>query len=252
MPDSARAVTPSLPAEVASALDELVGRAREVLGSDLQAVVLYGTAAEGALRPTSDVNVLLVLTEFDRSKVDGLRDAFRVAKAAVRLSAMFLLREEVEPATQAFAQKFADVLRRRRVLYGADPFAGLAIPRSALTARLVQVLLNLTIRLRAVYVERSSREEQVAKVIADAAGPLRTCAASLLELEGRPGLSPRDALRALASAFGEEDWAPVLARISQAREGQLLAPGVAPDTLVRLIELTQLMRARVLALRPIP
>ena len=99
---------------------------------------------------------------------------------------MFLLREEVEPATQAFAQKFADVLRRRRVLYGADPFAGVAIPRAALIARLAQVLLNLTLRLRAVYVERSLREEQVARAIADAAGPLRTCAASILELEGRP------------------------------------------------------------------
>ena len=192
------------------------------------------------------MNVILVLTAFDRAKVDGLRDGLRVAQAAVRLSAMFLLAEEVALATQAFAQKFADVLRRRRVLYGADPFAGIEIPRAALTARLAQVLLNLTLRLRAVYVERSLREEQVSRAIADAAGPLRTCAASILELEGRPAPSPREALRTLATSLGGDDWAPVLDRVSEARERQVLPPGVAPDTLLRLIELTRLMRARAL------
>ena len=246
------ALTQDLPPEVARVLEDFVAEAREALGSDLDAVVLYGSAAEGALRPTSDVNVLVVLGAFDRAKVDRLRDALQFAQAAIRLAAMFLLREELEPATQAFAQKFADVLRRRRVLYGADPFAAIAIPRAALIARLIQVLLNLTIRLRAVYVERSLREEQVARSIADAAGPLRTCAASLLELEGRPAPSPREALRALAATLAGDDWAPVLARISEARERQLLPPGVAPDTLVRLIELTRLMRARALALRSSP
>ncbi len=250
MPEERRPLAQDLPPEVSRVLDDFLARAREALGSDLESAVLYGSAAEGALRPTSDVNVLLVLAAFDRAKVDGLRDAYRMAQAAVRLSAMFLLKDEIAPATQAFAQKFADVLRRRRVLYGADPFAGVAIPRAALIARLVQVLLNLTLRLRAAYVERSLREEQVARAIADAAGPLRTCAASLLELEGRPALSPREALRTLAATFGEGEWAPVLARISEARERQLLPPGVAPDTLLRLIELTRLMRRRVLALGP--
>ncbi len=248
MADAVPSQTQDLPAEVGRVLDDFVAHAREAFVTDLDAVVLFGSAAEGALRPTSDVNVLLVLSAFDRKKADRLREPLRVAQAAARLSAMFLLREEVEPATRAFAQKFADIMRRRRVLFGTDPFAGLAISRGALVTRLRQVLLNLTLRLRAVYMERSLREEQIVRAIADAAGPLRTSAASLLELEGRAAPSPREALRAVAATLGS-DWDAVLARVSQARERRLLPAGVAPDTLVRLIELARLMRVRALALR---
>ncbi len=248
MPEVIQNATHDLPAEVGRALDDFLAQARLAFGDDLDAVVLFGSAAEGALRPASDVNVLLVLDVFDREKADRLREPLRVAQAAARLSAMFLLREEIEPATRAFAQKFADILRRRRVLLGKDPLAGLTIPRAALITRLQQVLLNLTLRLRAVYMERSLREEQIVRAIADAAGPLRTCAASLLELEGRAAPSPREALRSVAATLGG-DWDAVLVRVSQARERRLLPAGVAPDTLLRLIELARLMRVRALALR---
>jgi len=211
-------------------------------------IVLYGSAAEGALRPTSDVNVIVVLDRFERGRADALRTPAMVAHAAVRLSAMYLLREEVEAATEAFAQKFADVRRRRRVLFGNDPFAAVAISRPALLRRLDQVLLNLTLRLRAAYITRGVHEEQLVGVVADASSPLRTAAASLLELEGQPPGSPKAALAHVAHAFGA-DWAPVLAHVSAARERRL-APAQAADTVVRLIELARLMRARARALPP--
>jgi len=211
-------------------------------------IVLYGSAAEGALRPTSDVNVIVVLDRFERGGADALRTPAMVAHAAVRLSAMYLLREEVGAAAEAFAQKFADVRRRRRVLFGNDPFAAVAISRSALLRRLDQVLLNLTLRLRAAYITRGVHEEQLVGVVADASSPLRTAAASLLELEGQPPGSPKAALAHVAHAFGA-DWAPVLAHVSAARERRL-APAQAAETVVRLIELARLMRARARALPP--
>ncbi len=167
-----------------------------------------------------------------------------MAQAAVRLAAMFLLESEVGAAAEAFAVKFADVLRRRRVLHGDDPFAHLAIGRPAEIARLKQVLLNLTLRLRAAYVLRSLREEQLALVVADAAGPLRACAATLLELEGQPAPSPKEALARVAGSLGQAGSDGALANLSVARERRLLPPGVAAATLFRLIELAQRMSAR--------
>src|SRR6185369_5936742 len=170
---------PELPAEVTRVLEDFVAAARAAFLDHLQSIVLYGSAAEGALRPTSDVNVILVLRVFERDRADRLRAALAAAHAAVRLDVMFLLADEVDGAAEAFAQKFDDVRRRHRVLWGADPFAALAPSRAALLRRLDQVLLNLTLRLRAAYVARSPREEQLVTVIADAAAPLRTAAASL-------------------------------------------------------------------------
>jgi predicted nucleotidyltransferase len=234
---------PELPDDVARALDGFVAAAREAFGDRLESVVLYGSAAEGALRATSDVNVILVLSAFERERADRLRDAFTLAHATVRLSAMFLLAEEVAAAAEAFAQKFDDVRRRHRVLWGRDPFAALAPSRAALVTRLDQVLLNLALRMRAAYVARSQREEQLVTVIADAAPPLRTAAASLLELEGRRAASPKAALREVATAVAGPLAEGTLVRMSQARETGALPAGVAGDTLLELIALARGLRA---------
>jgi predicted nucleotidyltransferase len=144
----------TLPPNVGHVLTGFVEAARSAFGHDLRAVVLYGSGAEGKLRATSDVNVLLVLSEFDRKKADQLREPLRLAQAAIRLRAMFLLESELHPVMQAFAVKFADILRRRRVLYGNDPFEGISISRGDAIVRLKQTLLNLTLRLREAYIAR--------------------------------------------------------------------------------------------------
>jgi predicted nucleotidyltransferase len=230
--------------DVARALEGFVAAARAAFGDRLESVVLYGSAAEGALRATSDVNVILVLAAFERERADRLRDAFALAHATVRLSAMFLLAEEVAGAAEAFAQKFDDVRRRHRVLWGRDPFATLTPSRTALITRLDQVLLNLALRMRAAYVGRSLREEQLVAVIADTAPPLRTAAASLLQLEGRPSVSPKAALREVATAVAGPLAEGTLVRMSQARETGTLPAGVAGDTLLELIALARGLRAR--------
>jgi hypothetical protein len=158
---------------------------------------------------------------------------------------MFLLETELESAMMAFGQKFSDIVRRHRVLLGCDPFAGANIPRAAVILRLKQVLLNLTLRLRESYVERGSTPERVSALIADSAGPLRSCAATLLELEAKPALHPKEALVQFVSGFGELHWEEILAHISEARERKPLSAAIANETLFRLIELAARLRARV-------
>lgn len=125
-------------------LDGFLQSAQQAFGPDLLSVVLYGSAAEGRMRAASDVNVILVLSQFNGPAAAQIREPLNLAATAVRLRVMFLLREEVAPASEAFAQKFTDVIHRRKILYGPDPFEGLAISRQAKIYRLKQVLLNLT------------------------------------------------------------------------------------------------------------
>jgi len=229
--------TVALPAEVTRALEEFVAAARDALGDQLLSVVLFGSAAEGRLRATSDVNLILVLSRFDPARVDLLREPLRLAHALIGLEVMLLREDEIDAACEAFAVKFADIEHRRRVLFGPDPFVALQVSREAMLRRVGQVLLNTKLRLRERYAMVSLREEQVARVIADAAGPLRAAAAALLRIEGRPQPTPRKALETLANEFGPE-WPPVLARVSEARERARLPPGEAGPLLLRLIELT--------------
>lgn len=238
------AALPALPDAVRTTLDGFVETARAALGDDLRAVVLYGSAAEGRMRATSDVNVIVVLRRFDRERIDALREPFRFAAAAVELKAMFLLETELDDAAREFAQKFADIRRRRVVLYGDDPFAALDIPRDALVRRLQQVLLNLTLRLREQYVERSLREEQAAIVVAEATAPLRTAAASIVELEGGGVLPPKEALERVVQELGRGEFRDLLPHLSEAREERALPAGSAARDFFATLELARALYER--------
>ena len=225
----------SNPPVVDQGLAAFVEAARTAFGTDLRSVVLFGSAAEGRLRATSDVNVIIVLRAFDSAKADGLREALREARAAIALMPMFILEGEIPAAVAAFAVKFADISHRHRILHGDDPFANLNVPRDARINRLRQIALNQVLRLRERYIERSLREEQLITVIAEAAGPLRSAAASLLELEARSAASPKEALEAVAGTAR----ADVMRRLSQARERRELEPGTAGPTLLALVEIAR-------------
>ena len=235
-----------LPPNVQEALGDFVEAASDAFRERLRSLVLFGSAAEGHLRPTSDVNVIVVLTAFDRAAADELREPLRVAQAAVGLEAMFLLESEMQHALDAFAVKFADVLKRRRILFGTDPFAGVTVSREAQIARVRQVLLNLSLRLREQYVLRSLREEQAAIALADAAGPLRACAAAICELEDRTAALPKAALEQLALELGP--FAELLAHITAARQQQRLPARTAPSDLFAAVELAAKMHGRALSL----
>lgn len=238
-----------LPGVVAQGLGELVESAKEALGPDLASVVLFGSAAEGRLRATSDVNLILVLSRFDVGRIDALRDPLRSARALIRLECMLILEDEVAAAAEAFAVKFSDIRERHKLLWGKDPFKDLAPSRPAMLARLRQTLLNFILRGRERYALVSLREEQLAPVVADSAGPLRSAAALILQLEGRDAPSPKAALEVLAGELDAAKYRDALASLSRARDAAALPAGVARPTLLALIDLAQELRRRAERLR---
>lgn len=234
----------NLEAHVTQALSVFLDAARSAFGESLRSAVLFGSAAERKLRQTSDVNVLLILKEIEQRQFDGIREPLRVARAAIRLEPMFILESELDEAAEAFANKFDDIRRRHVVLHGDDLISRLTIRPDALRRRLRQVLLNQTLRLRDSYAERSLREEQAAAAIADAAGPLRSAAAAMLELEGRSASDPKAALAAIVAEAKDPAFDQLLAHISEARERKLLAPGTAASTLFDLARLARWLYER--------
>ena len=237
--------THDLPAHVDRVLEEFIAAARQICGDTLRSVVLFGSGAEGKLRATSDVNLVLTLTEFTPQIADALREPLRAGQAAARLAVMFLLESEVSTAVNAYPVKFLDIIHRHRVLYGSDPFSGLSVSRDASVFRLKQVLLNLRLRLRNLYVLRGLNEEQLALVAADATGPLRSCAATILELESHPASSPKEALEKILSSLGDPAWHEVASHLSEVRETGRLQAGIAGKTVFRLMNLTELLLSRV-------
>lgn len=233
---------PPLPEEIQRHLDIFVAAAQTAFGADLAAAVLFGSAADGQLRATSDVNLLLLLKRFTPASADALRGPLRLAHAAIDLQVMFLLESELPQAADAFAVKFADIIARHQVLHGVDPFASLHTSRDAVLRRLRQVLLNQQLRMRERYMLLSLTEEQLAGAIADAAGPLRSAAVSLAQLEGKSAQSGKQALEAFVDQLGDPALRAALHTMSAARETARLAPGQALPAFTGLMTITERLR----------
>ena len=230
-----------LPENVRRVLGDFLDSAHLALGASLKSVILFGSAAEGRLRATSDVNLLLVLDAFAEDAARQLQPQLEMAYAAIRLRVMLLLESELDSALEAFAQKFADIGRRRRVLYGSDVLAGKHVPRDAAIRRTRQVLLNLALRLRERYALTGSKPEAATAAMADATGPIRTCAAELLELEGLPVSSPKEALIVIAKQWPSHlSYLP--AYLSELRERGAPATPAPHSALGHLLEAVSAVR----------
>src|SRR6185436_18156796 len=127
-----------LPETVSRWLKDFIETAKEAFRTDLLSITLFGSAAEGRLRPSSDVNLIVVLKRFDQNAADAVSDSFRAAHAAIMLEAMFILENEIALAAESFAVKFSDIETRHEVLFGKDYFTDLEIPRDALRFRVRQ------------------------------------------------------------------------------------------------------------------
>src|SRR6202045_5307382 len=141
-----------LPANLPTDVSEWLSRTSAALiqnfADDLRSLILFGSAAEGRMRTSSDVNLLVVLDRLDVDRLNGAAELIQMASAAVELHPMFMLLSELPLAAEAFAVKFDDIAHRHTLLYGVDPFGDLVIPRAVLIGRIQQVLLNLTLRAR--------------------------------------------------------------------------------------------------------
>jgi hypothetical protein len=76
----------ALPAAVRSWLSRSSQTLIDSLGEELEALILFGSAAEGLMRASSDVNLLVVLRRFDSDRIDSASAVLQNAAAAVSCS----------------------------------------------------------------------------------------------------------------------------------------------------------------------
>jgi hypothetical protein len=212
-----------LPPSVAVILEEFVATLLQSTGPRLDAVILFGSAAEGRLRSTSDVNLLVIAAGLTLPELDSVRLALHAGRSAAGLTVMFLENSELANAMEAFAVKFTDIKARHRVLYGKSPLDSFEITRDATLRRVRQVLLNLTVRLRERYVIDGDHEERLARILAEITGPIRASAATLIALRDGRTLAPKAALEAIFAADGS--WDACLSGLSAVHRDEHLAPG---------------------------
>ena len=116
------------------------------------------------------------------------------------------------------------------------------------TGNVVEAVRHMRAMTDGIAWVRGLRPEQLALLVADTAGPLRAAAATLLDLEGKPFDSPKDALAKIAASFDDPAFAEALAAVSEARETRSLDPGKSERAVFEILALARRLFERAKAL----
>ena len=133
----------------AMTLDALVAQLRQAYGDNLEAVVLYGSAAAGEHVPKrSDYNVLVIVRSLGLEQLRAASAVARAWNAAGNPAPLTMTEAEWRRSADIFPMEYADILERHRVLHGTPPFDGVAVSPKHLRLELEQQAMGKLLHLR--------------------------------------------------------------------------------------------------------
>ncbi|WP_437638165.1 nucleotidyltransferase domain-containing protein [Sorangium sp. So ce854] len=207
-----------LPAPVQARLVELKESLERTLGDGLACLLVYGSAARGGYRDgQSDVDLMVVLREATRDRLDAIANALRLARYAARIEAMILTAAEIPRAADVFPLLYDDIRRCHVLLSGHDPFSALVIDGKNRRLRVEQELREAQIRLRRAVVDGVGSDEALRGAVLRKVKQIRGPLHALLGLRGIHGDHGG------AGDAGDDDLGTVLAGA-----GEHLGVDVAP------------------------
>ena len=158
---------------------------RDRLGDRLLCAALYGSAARGDFKPaSSDVNLVLVVSEASLEVLSACSGPLQAARAELRCAPLLLTRDELRQAADVFPLKLLDIRRAYRLLVGEDVFRELRIEFQDLRLSCEHELRNIVLKLRHAFVLGSPDAARLAGVLHQFAPQLLGVLRVLAEHEG--------------------------------------------------------------------
>ena len=198
-------------------LAELVKRLKEFAATNLDSVLLFGSAGRGDFREGhSDLNTVCILHSLHVEELGRLAGTVKWWCVEQKEPApLFFTREEMRQAADVFAVEILDMKQGRRVLFGEDIVAGIDVPMNLHRLQVEHDLRTILLKLRQHYLRAPGDLRELAPV-------LRKSFSGVLTL-----------LRHTVIAFGEP--APVHAHEIVARAAALTGADKSTfDTLLKL------------------
>lgn len=110
-------------------VDEFAKRAREACGTNVESVILFGSAVAGDFHPgLSNLNLLCILRVSSFEALKALAPAAKWWDKQKQPPPLCMTRQEIERSTDVFTIELLDMQQHHRVVYGEDVLSGLHIP----------------------------------------------------------------------------------------------------------------------------
>src|ERR1700694_4466393 len=126
-------------------ISEFVDRLRTAAGTNLESIILYGSAVSEEFHAEySDVNVLCIVRELSAPALRALAPAVNWWTQSKHPAPLIFTLDELNRSADVFTIELLDMQRRHRVLHGADVLKSVKVP---LDLHPVQVKRNLRTKL---------------------------------------------------------------------------------------------------------
>ncbi len=209
--ETAPAGLAALPEAARQPLTTLKQGLEKAVGSNLAALVVYGSAVRGGYVPQqSDIDVIVVLNDTSLPQLQAIANPLMVARYSARIEAMILKREAIARASDVFPLLYDDVRQRHVLLSGSDPFANLTISDVHRRLRIEQELRETRIRMRRAVVDALGSEANIAGAVARKVKQIRGPLHALLALKGIACDDRLEAVLAACSKAWGVDTSPLL------------------------------------------
>jgi predicted nucleotidyltransferase len=187
-------------------LKNLTERLHTALDSDLESVILYGSAADGDFHKHSDLNVLCVTRSVSITVLARASDAVRWWTTTAKQPApLFFTAAELRSSADVFAIEFLDMQKNHRVLYGSDPIAGLHIPMNLHRLQVEHELRTVLLKLRQHILRGVENRSELAAVLGKATASVATLLRhTLLAMGEQPANALGDVFARVAARTGAD------------------------------------------------
>lgn len=148
-------------------LTELVNRLKEFAASNLECVILFGSAARGDFREgQSDLNVACILRSLNVEELGRVAPVVKWWCVEQKEPApLFFTKEELHHTADVFAIEILDMKHGRRVLYGADVVADIDVPMNLHRVQIEHDLRTIILKLRQHYLRAPGDAKELAPVL---------------------------------------------------------------------------------------
>jgi predicted nucleotidyltransferase len=183
-------------------LNELVHRLKEVASSNLESVILYGSAARGDFRTDhSDLNVLSVLGSLAIQELSRVAPVVRWWVIEQNEPApLFFTKEELRQSADVFSIELRDMQDSRRVLFGPDAIASLDLPTNLHRVQVEHELRTVLLKLRNAYLRAPGDTTELTPILRKSFSSVLTLLRHVVIAFGeQPPAAPRDIITRAAA-----------------------------------------------------
>jgi hypothetical protein len=172
-----------------STLTQFAQELHDLLGNQLVAIVLYGSAAgENFVPGSSDLNIAIVVQRMEFAVLKKLQPHMIPWHKRGFAVPLIVDHNFLQHSRDVFPMEYSDIKEQHRTLWGDDVFGTLAIGGEHLRFLAEHEVRSRVLRLQALYLERAGDPPRLRQILLDSLKTFLTLMRHLLRLQGKSGV----------------------------------------------------------------